>query len=117
MADPLLASMLTDAALRPSSRDAITRTYATLDDLLSATLDEIADAGGQPEATRLWEVIERRWRSDAIQAPATGGLAQIVMTPHADERPTSLRVQLRALALLEVTMRAAGFDPDASTAE
>jgi hypothetical protein len=34
-----------------------------------------------------------------------------------EERPGSQRVQLRVLSLLDVTMRAAGFDPDAPSAE
>ncbi|HET6172949.1 MAG TPA: hypothetical protein VFD90_10110 [Gaiellales bacterium] len=122
MADQLLPGILTDAALRPSSREAITTAYPTLDVLLSATLDEIAAAAGEADATRLWEVLERRWRSevtgeDSSRAPSAGGLARIVEAEPLGERPTSLRLQLRALALVEVTMRAAGFDPDSRTAD
>jgi hypothetical protein len=122
MTDPLLESVLSEAALNSTSRVAVTRVYRTLDDLLSATLAEIADAGGDGEATRLWEVLERRWRAEAVgsdlgAAPARSRLGQLVDRASAGERPTSLRVQLRVLALLDVTMRAAGFDPDARTAE
>jgi hypothetical protein len=122
MTDPLLESVLAEAALNSASRAAVTRVFPKLDDLLSATLAEIAGAGGEDEATRLWEVLERRWRSEAVSsdlgpAPARSALGHLVDRPSAGERPTSLRVQLRVLALLDVTMRAAGFDPDARTAE
>lgn len=122
MTDPLLESVLSEAALNATSRVAVTRVYPTLDHLLSATLGEIADAGGEDDATRLWEVLERRWRAEAVSsdrgpAPAPSRLGQLVDRTSAGERPASLRVQLRVLALLDVTMRAAGFDPDARTAE
>jgi hypothetical protein len=122
MNDPTLEGVLTEASLSSSAREAITHAYPTLDDLLSATLSEIADAGGGDEASRLWEVLERRWRSeaaseDAGMAPVPSRLGRMVQAPAANERPTSLRVQLRVLAMLDVTMRAAGFDPDARTAE
>jgi hypothetical protein len=122
MNDPTLAGVLTEASLSASAREAITRAYPTLDELLSATLAEIADAGGGDEASRLWEVLERRWRSeaggeDAGMAPVPSRLGRMVQAPSANERPASLRVQLRVLALLDVTMRAAGFDPDARMAE
>jgi hypothetical protein len=122
MNDPTLEGVLTEASLSSSAREAITRAYPTLDALLSATLSEIADAGGGDEASRLWEVLERRWRSeaaseDAGMAPVPSRLGRMVQAPAANERPTSLRVQLRVLAMLDVTMRAAGFDPDARTAE
>jgi hypothetical protein len=118
MADPLLESVLSEASLSRASHDAISRAYPTLDDLLSATLAEIAQAGGADEASRLWEVLEGRWRYEAVgtdlgPAAAASGLAQIVEATSADERPESLRVQLQVLALLDATMRAAGFDPDA----
>ena len=122
MTDQLLASVLAEASLTSVSHDAIAHAYPTLDDLLSATLDEIADAGGSEEASRLWEALERRWRSEAVGtelgAPSgTSRLGQLVTAASAHERPASLRVQLRVLALLDVTMRAAGFDPDARPAE
>jgi hypothetical protein len=122
MNDPTLESVLAEASLSSPAREAITRAYPTLDDLLSATLSEIAEAGGGDEASRLWEVLERRWRSeaaneDAGMAPVPSRLGRMVQAPAASERPTSLRVQLRVLAMLDVTMRAAGFDPDARTAE
>jgi hypothetical protein len=122
MTDPFLDSVLAEAFLNSPSRAAITRIYPTLDDLLTATLAEIARAGGDDEASRLWEVLERRWRSetggsDFGPAPAQSRLGQLIETACPEERPSSLRVQLRVLALLDVTMRAAGFDPDARTAE
>jgi hypothetical protein len=122
MTDQLLASVLAEASLNSRSHDAIARAYPTLDNLLSATLDEIAVAGGSDEASRLWEVLERRWRYEAVgtelgTAPAASRLGQIVAAHPADERPASLRVQLRVLALLDITMRAAGFDPDARPLE
>jgi hypothetical protein len=122
MNDPTLEGVLTEASLSSSAREAITRAYPTLNDLLSATLSEIADAGGGDEASRLWEVLERRWRfeaasEDAGMAPVPSRLGRMVQAPAANERPTSLRVQLRVLAMLDVTMRAAGFDPDARMAE
>jgi hypothetical protein len=122
MGDPLLESVLGEASLSAASHDSITRVYPTLGDLLSATLEELAEAGGGDEAARLWEVLERRWRYEAV-ATETGGaavsspLGRLVATQFAGERPASLRVQLRVLALLEETMRAAGFDPDALPAE
>jgi hypothetical protein len=122
MTDQLLENVLAEASLSSASYDSIARAYPTLDDLLSATLGEIADAGGDEQATRLWEVLERRWRYEAVgtdlsEAPATSRLGQIVAARSADERPGSLRVQLRVLAMLGVTMRAAGFDPDARPAD
>ena len=122
MTDQLLASVLAEASLSSTSHDAIARAYQTLDNLLSATLDEIAEVAGGADASRLWEVLERRWRYEAVgtdlgPAPAASRLGQIVAAPSADERPASLRVQLRVLALLDATMRAAGFDPDARPAE
>lgn len=122
MTDQLLASVLAEASLSRASHDAITHAYPTLDALLSATLDEIAHAGGGEEAARLWEVLERRWRYEAIgtdrgpEPPATR-FARLVEATSAQERPASLRVQLRLLALLDITMRAAGFDPDLRPAE
>ena len=121
MTDPLLESVLAEASLSSASHDAIARVYATLDGLLSATLDEIAEVGGSEEATRLWNVLERRWRfdsarSDVSPAPAPSAFGQLIETAAADERPSSLRVQLRLQALLDVTMRAAGFDPDVEPA-
>jgi hypothetical protein len=116
MYDTLLEDVLTEASLNSASRGAISRAYPSLDDLLSATLSEVAEVGGDDEASRLWEVLERRWRSEAAsdlgQAGAASRLAQLIETTSAGERPTSLRVQLRVLALLDVTMRAAGYDPD-----
>ena len=117
MTDQLLASVLAEASLNSASHDAITRAYPTLDALLSATLDEVAGAGGDDDAARLWEVLERRWRSEAVAAdlgprPLPAGSGGSSRRSAADERPASLRVQLRVLALLDVTMRAAGFDPD-----
>jgi hypothetical protein len=122
MTDQILEGVLTEASLGPASRAAIARAYPTLDGLLSATLDEIAATGGSDEAARLWEVLERRWRSEAVgaevgMAPAASGLGRIVEANAANERPASLRVQLRVLALLDATMRAAGFDPDARPVE
>jgi hypothetical protein len=122
MTDQLLESVLAEASLSPASHDAISRAYPSLDDLLSATLAEIGDAGGGDEASRLWEVLERRWRYEAVGTDlsllrATSGLGRIVEATSSDERPASLRVQLRVLALLDVTMRAARFDPDARPAE
>ena len=122
MTDPLLESVLIEASLSSASRRAIAHAYATLDGLLSATLDEIAEAAGSDEAARLWEALERRWRYEAVgtdlgPAPAASPLGRIVAAQSADERPASLRVQLRVLALLDATMRAAGFDPDARPAE
>jgi hypothetical protein len=121
MYDTLLEDLLTEASLNSASRAAISGAYPSLDDLLSATLSEVADAGGDDEASRLWEVLERRWRSEAGsdlgQAGAASRLAQLIVTTSPDERPTSLRVQLRVLALLDVTMRAAGYDPDVPVAE
>jgi hypothetical protein len=122
MTDPLLASVLAEAALSSAPRGAISRVYPTLDAVLSATLPELADAGGADEATRIWEVLERRWRSEAggtdlDPGPVPSRLRQLVEAASAEERPASLRVQLRVLALLDVTMRAAGFDPDAGTRE
>jgi hypothetical protein len=122
MTDQLLESVLAEASLSSASLSAIARSYPTLDSLLSATLDEIAAAGGGDEASRLWEVLERRWRSEAGDAdlgmaPVPSGLGRIVGAVRANERPASLRVQLRVLALLDVTMRAAGFDPDARPLE
>jgi hypothetical protein len=118
MTDKLLESVLAEAALNSASHAAITRAYPTLEGLLSATLEEISAAGGGDEAARLWEVLERRWRSEAVDADlgmvaAPSGLGRIVEATAGDERPASLRVQLRVLKLLDVTMRAAGFDPDA----
>jgi hypothetical protein len=122
MTDHLLESVLAEAALSSASRAAIARAYPTLDGLLWATLDEIAAAGGGDEAARVWEVLERRWRSEAVHAdlgmaPIPSGLGRIVEAGAANERPASLRVQLRVLALLDATMRAAGFDPDARPIE
>jgi hypothetical protein len=121
MYDTLLEDVLTEASLHSASRGAISRAYPTLDDLLSATLSEVAEVGGDDEASRLWEVLERRWRSEAAsdlgQAGAASRLAQLIETTSAGERPTSLRVQLRVLALLDVTMRAAGYDPDVRIAD
>ena|SRR5450432_4531424 len=122
MTDQLLENVLAEASLSSASHDSIAQAYPTLDDLLSATLGEIADAGGGEQATRLWEVLERRWRYEAVgtdlsAASATSRLGQIVAARSADQRPGSLRVQLRVLALLDVTMRAAGFDPDARPAD
>jgi hypothetical protein len=123
MTDQILESVLAEASLNAASHAAIAHAYPTLDGLLSATLDEIAAAGGgDDEAARLWEVLERRWRSEAVvaevgMAPATSGLGRVVGAGGANERPASLRVQLRVLALLDVTMRAAGFDPDARPIE
>jgi hypothetical protein len=121
MNDTLLADLLAEASLSSASRSAITEAYPTLDDLLSATLAEVAHVAGDEESSRLWEVLERLWRSDAGgelgQAGSAGRLGRLIETTSADERPTSLRVQLRVLALLDVTMRAAGFDPDVPAAE
>ncbi len=116
--DAPLKGLLTEAAIGGEPYDAVTRAYPTLDALLSATLDEIAEIGGSDEATRLWNVLERRWRldsarGDAVSAPPVSAFGQMIATASADERPSSLRVQLRLQALLDVTMRAAGFDPDA----
>ena len=49
-----------------------------------------------------------------MSAPPVSAFGKMVATASADERPSSLRVQLRVQALLDVTMRAAGFDPDAA---
>jgi hypothetical protein len=122
MTDRTLESVLDEASLSAASHAAIAGAYPTLDVLLSATLDEIAAAGGSDEAARLWEVLERRWRSEAVgaesgMAPVASRLGRIVQASTVNERPTSLRVQLRVLALLDATMRAAGFDPDARPVE
>jgi hypothetical protein len=122
MTDQLLESVLAEASLGPASHAAIARAYPTLDSLLSATLEEIAAAGGSDEAARLWEVLESRWRSEAVGAEVgmeagVSGLGRVVGRGPANERPASLRVQLRVLALLDATMRAAGFDPDARPLE
>jgi hypothetical protein len=122
MGDPLLESVLGEASLSATSHDSITRVYPTLGDLLSATLQELGEVGGDEEAARLWEALERRWRYEAVAVetrPATDSspLGRLVAAHSAGERPASLRVQLRVLALLEETMRAAGFDPDALPAE
>jgi hypothetical protein len=122
MTDQLLASVLAEASLTSGSHGAIARAYPTLADLLSATLDEVAEAGGGEEASRLWEVLERRWRSEATgtelaPAPVSSRLGLLVAAHPPGERAGSLRVQLRVLALLDVTMRAAGFDPDAQPVE
>lgn len=116
--DALLKGVLTEAAIGGEPYDAVTHAYPTLDALLSATLEEIAEVCGSDEATRLWNVLERRWRldsarGDAVSAPPVSALGHLIATGSADERPSSLRVQLRLQALLDVTMRAAGFDPDA----
>ncbi len=120
--DVLLTGVLAEAAIAGESNGAVTRAYPTLDALLSATLEEIAEVGGADEATRLWNVLERRWRldsarGDAVDAPPLSAFGRMVATASADERPSSLRVQLRVQALLDVTMRAAGFDPDARPAD
>ena len=122
MGDPLLESVLGEASLSATSHDSITSVYPTLGDLLSATLQELGEVGGDEEAARLWEALERRWRYEAVAAetrPAADSspLGRLVAAHAAGERPASLRVQLRVLALLEETMRAAGFDPDALPAE
>jgi hypothetical protein len=122
MTDQLLASVLAEASLNSVSHTAIIGAYPSLDGLLSATLEELAATGGGDEAARLWEVLERRWRAEAVDAdlgmaPAPSGLGRLVAATAAGERPASLRVQLRVLALLDVTMRAAGFDPDARASE
>jgi hypothetical protein len=122
MTDNLLQGVFAEASLSSASHAAIAAAYPTLESLLSATLEEIATAGGGDEASRLWEVLERRWRSEAVAADAgmahaPSGLGRLVEATAADERPSSLRVQLRVLALLDVTMRAAGFDPDARPVE
>ncbi len=123
MGDPLLESVLGEASLSATSHDLITRVYPTLGDLLSATLQELGEVGGDEEALRLWEALERRWRYEAVAAETRPGadsspLGRLVAAHSAGgERPASLRVQLRVLALLEETMRAAGFDPDALPAE
>jgi hypothetical protein len=122
MTDPLLESVLIEASLSSASRSAIAHAYSTLDGLLSATLVEIAEAAGSDEAARLWEALERRWRyeaggTDLGPAPPASPLGRIVAAQSAEERPASLRVQLRVLALLDATMRAAGFDPDVRPAE
>ena len=120
--DALLKSVLAEAAIGGEPYDAVTRAFPTLDALLSATLEEIAEVCGFDEATRLWNVLERRWRldsarGDAVSAPPASALGQLIAAASADERPSSLRVQLRLQALLDVTMRAAGFDPDARPAD
>jgi len=117
-----LRGVLTEAAIAGESYSAVTETYPTLDALLSATLEEISEVGGSDEATRLWNVLERRWRLDSARAevvPArpASAFGQMIETAAPDERPSSLRVQLRLQALLDVTMRAAGFDPDARPAD
>jgi hypothetical protein len=120
--EALLRGVLTEAAIGGESYSAVTGTYPTLDALLSATLDEIGEVGGSDEATRLWNVLERRWRLDSaraeiVPAPPASAFGQMIETASPDERPSSLRVQLRLQALLDVTMRAAGFDPDARPAD
>ena len=115
--DALLDGVLREAAIAGEPRGAVTSSYPTLDALLSATLEEIAEVGGSDEATRLWNVLERRWRLDSARAdvvppPPPSAFGQLIETASPDERPSSLRVQLRLQALLDVTMRAAGFDPD-----
>jgi hypothetical protein len=122
MGDPLLESVLREASLSATSHDSITRAYPTLGDLLSATLEELGEVGGGDDAARLWEALERRWRYEAVTAesdPTAGSspLGRLVAAHSAGERAASLRVQLRVLVLLEETMRAAGFDPDALPAE
>ena len=117
--DALLKGVLAEAAIGGEPYDAVTRAYPTLDALLSATLEEIAEVCGFDEATRLWNVLERRWRldsarGDAVSVPPVSALGQLIAAASANERPSSLRVQLRLQALLDVTMRAAGFDPDAA---
>jgi hypothetical protein len=118
----LLRSVLTEAAIGGEPHRAVTLAYPTLDALLSATLEEIAEVCGADEATTLWNVLERRWRldfarGDVLQSPPPSAFGQMIATASPDERPSSLRVQLRLQALLDVTMRAAGFDPDARTAD
>ena len=120
--DAHLRSVLTEAAIGGEPYGAVTLAYPTLDALLSATLDEIAEVGGADEATRLWNVLERRWRldsarGDAMPIPPASAFGQMIETASPDDRPSSLRVQLRVQALLDVTMRAAGFDPDARPAD
>jgi hypothetical protein len=120
--DGLLEGVLREAAIVGEPRGAVTSAYPTLDALLSATLDEIAEVGGPDEATRLWNVLERRWRFDSARADAVPGpppstFGQLIEVASTDERPSSLRVQLRVQALLDVTMRAAGFDPDLQPAD
>jgi hypothetical protein len=120
--EALLRGVLTEAAIAGESYSAVTETYPTLDALLSATLEEISEVGGSDEATRLWNVLERRWRldsarGDVVPAPPASAFGQMIETASPDERPSSLRVQLRLQALLDVTMRAAGFDPDARPAD
>jgi hypothetical protein len=115
--DALLDGVLREAAIAGEPLGAVTSAYPTLDALLSATLEEIAEVGGSDEATRLWNVLERRWRLDSARAdvvpqPPASAFGQLIETASPDERPSSLRVQLRLQALLDVTMRAAGFDPD-----
>jgi hypothetical protein len=115
--DALLDGVLREAAITGDPLSAVTSAYPTLDALLSATLEEIAEVGGADEATRLWNVLERRWRLDSARAdvvppPPSSAFGQLIETASPDERPSSLRVQLRLQALLDVTMRAAGFDPD-----
>ena len=116
--DALLRGVLTEAALGGEPYGAVARAYPTLDALLSATLEEIAEIGGTDEAARLWNVLERRWRldsarADVLPAPPASAFGQMIARATPDERPSSLRVQLRLQALLDLTMRAAGFDPDA----
>ena len=120
--DALLQGVLAEAAIVGEPYEAVTSAYPTLDALLSATLEEIAEVGGPDEATRLWNVLERRWRlestrGDAVSAAPVSAFGQMIATASGDERPSSLRVQLRVQALLDVTMRAAGFDPDARPAD
>ena len=114
--DALLTGVLAEAALGGEPYEAVTRAYPTLDALLSATLEEIAEVGGADEATRLWNVLERRWRLDSARgdvasAPPTSAFGQMIATGSADERPSSLRVQLRVQALLDVTMPRPGSIP------
>lgn len=120
--DALLRGVLAEASISGESYSAVTGAYPTLDALLSATLEEISEVGGSDEATRLWNVLERRWRldsarADVVPAPPASAFGQMIETASPDERPSSLRVQLRLQALLDVTMRAAGFDPDVRPAD
>jgi hypothetical protein len=120
--EALLRGVLAEASISGESYSAVTGAYPTLDALLSATLEEISEVGGSDEATRLWNVLERRWRLDSARAdvvppPPASAFGQMIETASPDERPSSLRVQLRLQALLDVTMRAAGFDPDVRPSE